>query len=337
MATNAAALFSPKFRAFTAAGDPLAGGFVDVYLAGTTTRTSSYPTYNDAINGTNANANPVVLDANGEGNIWLPTLATGGAYKLVLSNAASVVQWTIDNYYPATSFNTTSVSEWIQDTNTVTRLSATQVKFTGVDTTATYHVGRRVKVLGSPSGYATVTASAFVTDTTVTLVFDSGFVMPNPLLGIQYGITAYNRPSYLDPRTALSVVKSGTQTGFSGGAKVTTWTVERDRLSEWSAANNQWVATYPGDYLITFTAEVSDTGSAQAVNQYIIKNGEAIGSAHGLSVGYTHATATNHTTHTAVHMLNLAAGDTIQAWLAGTANLSIYGTVTSQLSVIRIS
>ncbi len=78
-----------KFRAFDSNGDPLAGGKLYSYAAGTTTPQT---TYTNA--GGTTNANPVVLDANGEADVWMdPALA----YKFILKNSLDVTQWTVDN------------------------------------------------------------------------------------------------------------------------------------------------------------------------------------------------------------------------------------------------
>lgn len=79
----------PKFKATDSNGDPLAGGKLYSYAAGTSTPLA---TYTDQGEGT-ANANPVVLDANGEATVWLGT----SSYKLVLKNSSDVTQWTVDN------------------------------------------------------------------------------------------------------------------------------------------------------------------------------------------------------------------------------------------------
>lgn len=78
----------PKARFFDASGAPLAGGKVYTYVAGTTTPKTSYT---DST-GATPNANPVILDAAGEANIWLE-----GNYKIVLKNSSDVTQWTVDN------------------------------------------------------------------------------------------------------------------------------------------------------------------------------------------------------------------------------------------------
>lgn len=81
---------SPKFRAFDANGDPLSGGKLYSYAAGTSTPLDTYTTRAGDV----ANSNPVILDANGEADVWT---AQGVLYKFVLTNSANVVQWTVDN------------------------------------------------------------------------------------------------------------------------------------------------------------------------------------------------------------------------------------------------
>lgn len=77
-------------RYFDADGNPLAGGKLYTYQAGTTTPQA---TYTDST-GSTPNANPVVLDANGEATLWVdPELS----YKFVLKTSADVTQWTVDN------------------------------------------------------------------------------------------------------------------------------------------------------------------------------------------------------------------------------------------------
>jgi hypothetical protein len=60
-------------------GSPLALGKICTTVSGTSTNLATYPTYADAVAGTNANANPVVLDAFGRANIWLQG---GTAYRI---------------------------------------------------------------------------------------------------------------------------------------------------------------------------------------------------------------------------------------------------------------
>jgi hypothetical protein len=79
----------PKIQFFDANGNPLVGGKLYSYDAGTTTPRSTYTNYG----GGTANANPVILDSRGEANVWLDS----SLYKLKLTSATDVEIWTVDN------------------------------------------------------------------------------------------------------------------------------------------------------------------------------------------------------------------------------------------------
>jgi len=83
----------PIFRAFNSAGDPLNGGLLYTYQAGTT---QGLTTYSDAA-GASPNANPVVLDTTGSATVRLGFTAS---YKLVLKDSGGSTQWTEDDYNP---------------------------------------------------------------------------------------------------------------------------------------------------------------------------------------------------------------------------------------------
>lgn len=76
-----------EFQLFDNNGEPLSGGLVSVFNAGTTDEKDSYPTADDADAGTNANANPVVLDSAGRGQVWGKS---GETYKIVIQTSAGV-------------------------------------------------------------------------------------------------------------------------------------------------------------------------------------------------------------------------------------------------------
>jgi hypothetical protein len=82
----------PKVQYFDSNGDPLVGGKLYSYSAGTLTLKNTYPTMADALAGTNANTNPIILDARGEASVVLQ-----GGTKLILQDSNSVVIWTVDN------------------------------------------------------------------------------------------------------------------------------------------------------------------------------------------------------------------------------------------------
>jgi hypothetical protein len=79
----------PMFRAYDNNNNPLVGGQLYTYQAGTTTPAATY-TDSTAVT---PNSNPVVLNARGEAPVWLsPTQA----YKLVLKDANGNTIWTVD-------------------------------------------------------------------------------------------------------------------------------------------------------------------------------------------------------------------------------------------------
>jgi hypothetical protein len=84
-------LSGPKFRALDANGNPLSGGKLYSYAAGTSDPLNTYTTRAGNI----ANANPVVLDANGEADVWT---SIGVLYKFELKDSSAVIQWTVDNF-----------------------------------------------------------------------------------------------------------------------------------------------------------------------------------------------------------------------------------------------
>ena len=74
---------------FDANGNPLAGGKLFSYQAGTTTPLVTYANQDQ----TTENTNPVILDANGEAYIFVGP----NAYKFVLKDANDIVLRTVDN------------------------------------------------------------------------------------------------------------------------------------------------------------------------------------------------------------------------------------------------
>lgn len=80
---------TPKLQFFGTDGLPLVGGKLYTYAAGTTTPLASYTDHT----GVTANTNPVILDSNGQANVWLPETTS---YKYVLKTSADVTLYTVD-------------------------------------------------------------------------------------------------------------------------------------------------------------------------------------------------------------------------------------------------
>ena len=81
---------NPKQQFFDANGQPLVGGKVYTYAAGTTTPIT---TYVDSA-GVTTNTNPIILDSRGMANIWLLSTAV---YKYAVFDAVDVPIFTTDN------------------------------------------------------------------------------------------------------------------------------------------------------------------------------------------------------------------------------------------------
>ena len=79
---------APKMQFFDINGEPLVGGKVYTYQAGTTTPLATYTDNTNAY----ANPNPVILNARGEAAIWIGGLN----YKFKLTDANDVEIWTVD-------------------------------------------------------------------------------------------------------------------------------------------------------------------------------------------------------------------------------------------------
>jgi hypothetical protein len=79
---------SPKLQFFDANGNPLVGGKLYSYTAGTT---SPLATYTDSTN-TSANTNPIILDSRGEAGVWVGP----SKYTFVLEDADGNLIWTVD-------------------------------------------------------------------------------------------------------------------------------------------------------------------------------------------------------------------------------------------------
>ena len=80
-------------------GNPLAGGSLYTYTAGTSTPQATYIDQT----GNTANANPVVLNSRGEAPVWL---TIGQTYKFVLYDAFSTLIYSVDQVTPTTPSGT---------------------------------------------------------------------------------------------------------------------------------------------------------------------------------------------------------------------------------------
>jgi hypothetical protein len=185
-------LLTEKQTFWTSAGAIASGYKLFIYLAGTTTKATTY----QETTGT-ANTNPVVLNSRGEVPYGV-YVAAGSTYKLVLapstdSDPPVAPVWTRDNL-SATNDTTVTVDQWQASGFTPTYVSATSFTVTG-DRTSTFQVGRRIKSTNTGGTiYSTITVSAYSSVTTVTVVNDSG-VLDSGLSAVSVGLLTPTSPS----------------------------------------------------------------------------------------------------------------------------------------------
>jgi hypothetical protein len=113
-----------KQRFFDDNGEPLAGGLLYSYLAGTSTPAA---TYVDQA-GVTPNANPVVLDSDGYASVWLGS----GSYKFILTDSDGVTPFTVDNVSvdgSAEDLSTPWVEHSVTDGQAATALTGETIDF----------------------------------------------------------------------------------------------------------------------------------------------------------------------------------------------------------------
>jgi hypothetical protein len=105
MAVNLSSLGGAGWQFFDNNGNPLSGGKLYSYAAGTSTLA---PTYT-SVSGLTANPNPIILNSAGRppSQVWLDNNAT---YKFVLTTSTDVLLWTMDNIPGISSFTTTTIA-----------------------------------------------------------------------------------------------------------------------------------------------------------------------------------------------------------------------------------
>ena len=199
----------PRPQNSNSAGVPYSGGKLFTYAAGSTTKQN---TYTDSTGGT-PNSNPIVLDSAGRPpyDIWL---TTGLTYKFVLAPSTDTDPptspiWTSDNL-SGINDTATNVTQWVTSGLTPTYVSATSFTLVG-DQTTEFHVGRRIQTTNTAGTiYSRISASAYTTLTTVTVVNDYTGTLDS-------GLSAVNLSLLRSDYSALPhQTVSSTGLGFTG-------------------------------------------------------------------------------------------------------------------------
>jgi hypothetical protein len=126
-----------------------------------------------------------------------------GMIPSTLNNALRAVLVDIREWY--------NDSQWVvygdgDSAFTITYGSATTFTVDGVDVTTFYHVGRRVRAVGTTTGtiYGTISVTTFSTNTTVTVVWDSGSLQ-NEAIAVSIGALSATNNSI--PEAVITNVK----------------------------------------------------------------------------------------------------------------------------------
>lgn len=175
-------------------GNPLSGGKIYTYLAGTSTPTDTWTTSA----GTVAHTNPIILNTLGATDtpIWL----TGGvAYKFVIKSSDDVTTlYTFDNIEGVNdpSTVTPSAPEWVASDMAISYTSTTTFSATG-DVTQILPVGIRIKTTNTAGLiYSTVESVTYsVGNTIVEVINDTGTALDAGLSALSYSILSPTKPS----------------------------------------------------------------------------------------------------------------------------------------------
>lgn len=186
-------------------------------------------------------------------NVSAPAAATDAANKSYVDTAVAGVQAT----------------EWLAESNGVAWVNTTSFSVAGVNVTAIYHPGRRVKITHNTGGtvsYGTVVSSAFGVNTTVVVAIDGGTALVSTVTAVSYGLISYVNPSYLDPRTTVIVSSKLNYTWNNISASIPFDNIIYDALGEYVASPTYGpVVQHPGVYIVTGSAVIIVGGGGSVV------------------------------------------------------------------------
>jgi hypothetical protein len=338
--------FSPIFngwQGFTPTGIPLALGWVQTYIAGTTTPLPTYTT--NAGNIVNANPIPLLADGRPPNEIWLDAAYS---YKFALLDSLLNQIATYDNITGIDNSVPAALTEWVVSGLTPAYVNATTFTLAG-NQTALFEIGRRVRyTLGAGQYTGSITNSVFGALTTITLVTDS-IPLDASLSAVDYGLLDALKPSvptaFKSAVTAPTIASTATitagtnllapaQPGFSAyttiafavsnsgaASDVIYGTEEYDHGGCYNSATGVFTAQVAGRYQINFSIQpyFLDTSAAgSALTVLMLKNGASLGGRASLKAIKTIAGVTfqiGSPMVTFAQIYNLAVNDTLK-WTA---------------------
>jgi len=335
---------NPKFQAFDSDGNPLVGGKLYTYGAGGSTPLA---TYTDST-GASANSNPIILDANGEANVWL----SNAAYKFTLKDANDVLQWTVDNiigvgfvqanivYWGATSSGSANAQTIITNPQFTTYQTPLIISFisgfnnTGPTTINANSLGAVNILKESTSGPVPLTGGEIIEGNIYQLSFDgTDFQIlnsPSNFPGAETTVASATTTSISNHNTnAIAISGTTTITSFGTSGDSTSAFYFLRFTGSLTLTNNATSLILPGGANIVTqagdTAIVQDLGSNNwKVTQYTRVNGSPIlpSGVQGQFKNLKTAWASNTTLTITADQITLYA-PTLPAWLTvSTVNLT---------------
>lgn len=203
----ASLLINPKLQFFDDNGDPLVGGKLYAYEAGTST---PQDTYTDQA-GASPNDNPIILDSRGECSVWLDD----ANYKFTLYDADDNLIWTEDNVstFADASVTTDKIADEAVTTAKIEDEGVTTAKIADLNVTAAKLANNAVTVSKLPD------VNYGITDSSGTFTNASG---ETDVTNLSQEITTNGRPVliFLQPYWASVVDASyiGASDTSSAGA-----------------------------------------------------------------------------------------------------------------------
>jgi hypothetical protein len=276
------ALLTEKQTFLDANSNELSGGKLFVYLAGTTTKATSYA----ETDGVSPNSNPIVLNSRGEVPNGL-YVQGGATYKLVLAPSTDTDPptspiWTRDNLAAYNDISvTSSVSEWITSTFVVSFSNGTTFTVPG-DVTDTYQTNRRVRAtIGSGNIYGRIDSSTFALGvTTVVVTWDSG-ALDATLTAVDYALLSGATQSVPVP---VNFLVRNTAT-IGSGANQTAFTAVTDTRTSSSSARP--LLTYENT---TADADAVTVSFLKSRTGLVTSNGDALARLEGYGRDSSNAT-----------------------------------------------
>ena len=250
---------------FSNTNQPLSGGKIFQYQAGTTIPQATYSDNSGVV----PNANPIILDSSGRypAQIWF---VSGQQYKLILQDANGVILATEDNLIGINDAGggggPPTISEWVLSGLVPTYVSTTSFTVP-TDARSTFQIGRRLQAtVNAGVVYGTITSNTFSAGlTTVVCAMDSG-AFDSGISQVNVGFLGEQNPSVpailpyaltvkgLTSSAAVSVTGTVTATSFSGAGTGLTGTAAS--LTAGSANNSTTQAVGTNSTAIATTAFV---------------------------------------------------------------------------------